>query len=56
MFDGAYLERLAAEHQAGTWDHGDRLWLLINLEMWQRLYVDGEPVAALAGNGERAAA
>ena len=56
LFDGAYLARLAGEHQAGVWDHGDRLWLLINLEMWQRLYVDGETVAALSGDRERAAA
>ncbi len=56
LFDDQYLTRLVAEHQAGHWDHGDRLWLLINLEIWQRLYVDGEPLAHLAENADRAAA
>ncbi len=41
LFDGAALRRLAAEHASGT-SHGDRLWLLINLEIWQRIFHDGE--------------
>lgn len=53
LFNADYLARLVGEHQAGHRDHGDRLWLLINLEVWQRLYVDGEPLGAVA---ERAAA
>jgi asparagine synthase (glutamine-hydrolysing) len=34
--------RLAAEHRAGLEDHGDRLWLLVNLEIWHRIFIDGE--------------
>ena len=30
------------EHRAGGADHGMRLWLLMNLEIWQRIFVDGE--------------
>src|SRR5438093_9982408 len=45
LFQGAFLRRLADEHRAGTWDHGLRLWLLVNLEIWQRIFVDGEDVA-----------
>ncbi|MEX0900012.1 MAG: asparagine synthase (glutamine-hydrolyzing) [Gammaproteobacteria bacterium] len=56
LFDDRYLTRLVAEHQTGHRDHGDRLWLLINLEIWQRLYVDGEPLANLAHEADRAAA
>jgi len=41
-FDTAELFRIAHEHRLGMADHGERLWLLINLEIWQRLYVDGE--------------
>jgi asparagine synthase (glutamine-hydrolysing) len=41
-FDPAALWRLAAEHRAGLAEHGDRLWLLINFEMWQRIFCDGE--------------
>jgi asparagine synthase (glutamine-hydrolysing) len=41
LFDRAALRQLAAEHAAGT-TNGDRLWLLINLEIWQRIFHDGE--------------
>lgn len=41
-FNGDIVQRLAHEHRAGRADHGERLWLLINLEMWQRLFIDGE--------------
>ena len=56
LFDSRYLAELVAEHQDGRWNHGDRLWLLINLEIWQRLHVDDEPVAAVSGRAQRAAA
>lgn len=46
LFDSAALNRIAAEHRAGAADHGDRLWLLLNLEIWQRVFVDGEGAAA----------
>ena len=41
LFDRAALRQLVAEHAAGT-TNGDRLWLLINLEIWQRIFHDGE--------------
>ncbi len=47
LFDPAAVRRLAGEHRAGLADHGDRLWLLINLEMWQRIFLEGEAPAAL---------
>jgi asparagine synthase (glutamine-hydrolysing) len=46
--------QLVAEHESGRADHTRQLWSLINLEIWQRLYLDGEamarvtPVAAAA--------
>jgi asparagine synthase (glutamine-hydrolysing) len=33
---------MAAEQVSGAARHGDRLWLLINLEIWQRIFFDGE--------------
>jgi asparagine synthase (glutamine-hydrolysing) len=45
LFQRAFLTRLAEEHRTGTWEHGLRLWLLVNLEIWQRIFVDGEEVA-----------
>jgi asparagine synthase (glutamine-hydrolysing) len=47
FFDPAALRSLAAEHASGAADHGARLWLLANLELWQRVFVDGEDPAAL---------
>jgi asparagine synthase (glutamine-hydrolysing) len=46
LFDPAVVRRLALEHRAGVAEHGDRLWLLLNLEMWHRLFVDGEASGA----------
>src|SRR5437870_5717097 len=45
LFRPAALRRLAEEHRAGAERHGDRLWLLANLEIWQRIFLDGEDPA-----------
>jgi asparagine synthase (glutamine-hydrolysing) len=42
LFGADALRRLAGEHASGAARHGDRLWLLINLEIWQRIFFDGE--------------
>src|SRR2546428_655082 len=47
LFHPAVLGRLAEEHREGAWDQGDRLWLLANLEIWQRIFLDGEDPAAV---------
>lgn len=36
----AAVERLLADHDAGRADHGHRIWCLLVLELWQRLYVE----------------
>jgi len=43
LFNPDAVRQLAAEHRSGSRAHGDRLWLLVNLEMWQRIFLDGEP-------------
>jgi asparagine synthase (glutamine-hydrolysing) len=45
LFQPETLRRIAFEHRSGTAQHGDRLWLLINLEIWQRIALDGEDPA-----------
>jgi len=45
LFDRALLERLVGEHETGAASHSDRLWLLLNLELWQRIFLDGEDPA-----------
>ena len=48
LFDTAGLRHLVDEHRSGAWDHGDRLWMLMNLEIWQRVFLEGEvPEAVL---------
>jgi asparagine synthase (glutamine-hydrolysing) len=42
LFRPAALRTMAHEHHAGVADHGSRLWLLVNLEIWQRIFLDGE--------------
>ncbi len=42
LFRPDALRRLVDEHTAGTRLHADRLWLLVNLEMWQRVAIDGD--------------
>ena len=36
------VRKLFAEHRAGHRDNGDRIWRLLNLETWQRVFLDGE--------------
>jgi asparagine synthase (glutamine-hydrolysing) len=43
LFQRDFLRRLAEEHVAGSADHTERLWALVNFEMWQRQFLDGEP-------------
>ena len=44
LFDVAAVRSLVAEHQGGSARHDERLWALLNLEVWHRLWMDGESV------------
>jgi asparagine synthase (glutamine-hydrolysing) len=48
LFNPNYVRELVARHKAGE-DHAERLWMLVNLEIWQRRFFDGEPAQADAG-------
>jgi asparagine synthase (glutamine-hydrolysing) len=52
-FNTDQLECLAHEHLTGRADHAERLWLLINLEIWQRIFIDGEDPAAIRAGKSR---
>jgi hypothetical protein len=53
------VDRLCAEHLAHRADHHVRIWMLLNLDAWCRIYLDGtaadsglltgEPAAVLTG-------
>jgi len=40
--DPEAVHRLVGEHLSGSVDHTERLWALINFELWQRRFLDGE--------------
>jgi len=46
-FRREYMMELLNQHRAGKVDHNYRLWILLNLELWWRIYIDGMPLASL---------
>ncbi|MFN8580278.1 MAG: asparagine synthase (glutamine-hydrolyzing) [Gemmatimonadaceae bacterium] len=44
------LQRLVASHVSGEQNHAERLWALINFEIWQRVFLDGESPADIRMN------
>jgi asparagine synthase (glutamine-hydrolysing) len=46
-FQRSYMLNLLNQHRTGKADHNYRLWILLNLELWWRLYVDGLSVEDL---------
>ena len=42
LFKPASIARLFDEHKAGHVDHCDRIWRLLNLELWHRVCVEGD--------------
>ena len=51
LFRADALKRLFAEHRAGHREHGNRIWRLLNLELWLRVCVDRELAAGLVFPG-----
>lgn len=49
LFNAEIVRRLVDEHCRGIANHADRLWLLINLEIWQRIFIDGIHVDSQMG-------
>ena len=45
------VRRLFIEHRERLHDHGERIWRLLNLELWQRIFIDGESPVAVASSG-----
>ncbi|MEO0517851.1 MAG: asparagine synthase (glutamine-hydrolyzing) [Cyanobacteria bacterium P01_A01_bin.116] len=50
------IDQLLAEHQSGQFDHGNRLWLLLNSEVWYRMFIDGQSAEDLTGELQEAKA
>lgn len=45
LFRPEAVRRLFAEHRMHHRDHSDRLWRLLNLEVWHRVFLDRDPDA-----------
>jgi len=45
IFAPEFVREIVALHQAGE-DHSERLWALVNFEMWQRRFFDSEAIPA----------
>lgn len=41
------IELMLAEHVSGRIDHGNRLWLLLNAEIWHRIHIEEQSVEGL---------
>jgi len=41
IFEPDFVRNLVARHEAGE-NHAERLWMLMNFEIWQRRFLDGE--------------
>jgi asparagine synthase (glutamine-hydrolysing) len=52
--DPTGIERLVAEHQQHRADHHVRIWMLLNLDAWYRIYVNGEDIGQSSGMPMRA--
>jgi asparagine synthase (glutamine-hydrolysing) len=48
VFNADAVRRLADDHQTGRAQHGEQLWLLVNLEIWQRIFLDQEQPTDIA--------
>jgi asparagine synthase (glutamine-hydrolysing) len=46
IFNADFTRALVEQHQRGEANHSERLWSLVNLEMWFRRFIDGENKSA----------
>ena len=44
IFDPVFIRRLVEEHLNGQVDHNFRIWILLNLELWYRMYFENRSV------------
>ncbi len=47
ILDQQGINRLLVEHESGNYDHGNRLWLLVNSEAWYRMFIKNIPASSL---------
>ena len=47
IVDPAAVDRLLRDHAEGRTEGGDRIWSLLNLELWYRTFIDNEGIQTL---------
>jgi asparagine synthase (glutamine-hydrolysing) len=50
LFRPEVVKQIFAEHRAKARDHSNQIWRLINLEIWLRVMIDGEPMEVVAAD------
>jgi len=55
LLDQGAIDDLLAAHLSGRADHGNRLWLLLNSEVWYRMWIRGASIGDLEGDIRQAA-
>jgi asparagine synthase (glutamine-hydrolysing) len=43
-FNRTYIKNLLNSHISGFQNHSERLWSLLNFEIWNRIFIDGEEI------------
>jgi asparagine synthase (glutamine-hydrolysing) len=56
LFDPSYVGQLVERHQRGEENHSERLWALTNVEIWQRLFLDGQTATDVEADAASATA
>jgi asparagine synthase (glutamine-hydrolysing) len=52
IFNPEFVKSIVARHQSGNENHDERLWALVNFEIWQRQFFDGEDTITQVRNQE----
>ena len=52
LFNSDFVRDLVNRHQSGVENHEERLWALVNFEIWQRQFFDGEAAQLCLENQE----
>ncbi len=47
IFEKSYIDQILEEHISGKVDHNYRIWVLLNLEYWYRMYFEGESIESM---------
>jgi asparagine synthase (glutamine-hydrolysing) len=52
IFNTDFVRSLVEQHRRGEANHSERLWSLVNLEMWFRRFIDGENTNSQCENAD----